>query len=61
MYSHSDVQSLIRMVETGRLEIGERNGVKIIGDYEFADWVKAVDQAENEARWDVQVVMRPGK
>lgn len=50
MYSRSDVQGLIRMVETGRLEIGERKGVKVIGDYEFGDWEKAVGRASDEAR-----------
>lgn len=60
MYEREDVKSLIRMVETGRLAIGERNGVKIEGDFAFAEWEKAFDVASENARWDAQVIMKPG-
>jgi threonine dehydrogenase-like Zn-dependent dehydrogenase len=63
MYERGDVNSLIRMIETGQLEIGERNGVGIAGRiFALEDWEEAFDSAQREASaWDKGVVFGIGQ
>jgi threonine dehydrogenase-like Zn-dependent dehydrogenase len=61
MYEREDVKSLIRMVEAGILKIGERGGVRSVGEYGLGDWEEAVEVASREAGWDASVVLKPRK
>jgi len=59
MYSRADIRSLIRLVETGRLEIGERNGATIAETFALKDWEEAFECAEREASgWNKGVLLR---
>ncbi len=58
MYERKDVLSLIRLVETGQLVMGEGSGVKVVGEYPLSEWKEALDVASENARWDRTVLMR---
>ncbi|KAF2030983.1 alcohol dehydrogenase [Setomelanomma holmii] len=58
MCQRADVKSLVRMVEAGILKVGERGGVKTVGEYGFKDWEEAFEVASKEAGWDAAVVLR---
>ncbi|KAH7091478.1 alcohol dehydrogenase [Paraphoma chrysanthemicola] len=58
MYERADLKHLVRMVENGILKIGERGGVKTVGEYGFGDWEEAFEVASKEAGWDSAVILR---
>ncbi|KAH7081314.1 alcohol dehydrogenase [Paraphoma chrysanthemicola] len=58
MCERADVKHLVRMVENGILKIGERGGVKSVGEYGFEDWEEAFEVASKEAGWDSAVILR---
>tara|TARA_R110002003_G_scaffold6_7_gene332 strand:+ start:10238 stop:10618 length:381 start_codon:yes stop_codon:yes gene_type:complete len=60
MCERADVKSLIRLVEAGILKVGERGGVKIVGEFGFEDWEEAFEVASREAGWDKAVILTVG-
>ncbi|KAF1958097.1 NAD(P)-binding protein [Byssothecium circinans] len=60
MYDRDRISALIKMVEAGVLKIGQLGGVKLVGDFEFKDWEKALNVSSENAQWNAFVVMRPG-
>jgi len=61
MYGRDAITRLIRLVETGRLPLGEKGGIRVVGKYGLDEWKDAFDAAEKEAGWGVLVVIEPGK
>jgi len=61
MYGREEIKALIRMVETGVLKIGNLSCAKIVGEFGFEDWQKALDTASEHAGWSSSVAMRPSE
>jgi D-arabinose 1-dehydrogenase-like Zn-dependent alcohol dehydrogenase len=61
MYEAEDVKRLIRLVETGRLPLGDRGGLETVGTYGLMQWEAAIDAAQKETGWGKQVVLQPWK
>ena len=49
MYTREQMDSLIRLVETGMLALGEKAGVEATGKYTLGDWEAAFKAASKEA------------
>ena len=61
MYEAEDVKKLIRLVEGGRLLLGEKGEIETVGTYGLKEWKEALPAAEKEAGWGKQVVLDPWK
>ena len=59
MYGREEIKAVIRMVETGVLKVGNLGCAKIVGEFGFEDWQKALDTASEHAGWNSSVAMRP--
>jgi threonine dehydrogenase-like Zn-dependent dehydrogenase len=60
MYGRGEVFQLVKMVESGLLQLGSGAGLKVIGPYGLKDWDEAFTQAEKNSAWGMQVVIKPG-
>ena len=58
MYERADVGDLIKMVETGKLRLGEKKAVRCIAEYGLDEWEKALERAETDAAEGL-VVFKP--
>ncbi len=61
MYEREDVKKLIRLMEGGRLLLGENGGIDTIATYGLKEWDNALISAEKEVGWGKQVVLDPWK
>ena len=60
MYKQEQVDEMIRLIETGRLKLGERNsGAKCVGRFGLEDWEKAFLVAEKEGGVGRFVLLAP--
>jgi NADPH:quinone reductase-like Zn-dependent oxidoreductase len=59
MYERDDVRDVIRLLETGRIKLGEKNGYKIAGKYGLEEWEKAADAALEHTAFGSSVVLHP--
>lgn len=50
MFTPQQVDEVIRLVETGRLKLGEEAGIKCLGVYEMEEWEEAFRVAGDEGR-----------
>jgi D-arabinose 1-dehydrogenase-like Zn-dependent alcohol dehydrogenase len=61
MYEREDVKRLIRLVESGRVVIGEQGGIETVGRYGLEEWEGAIERAGEATGWGKQVVLEPGR
>ncbi len=60
MYKQEQISELIRIVETGRLKLGEAGAnVKCVGRYALEEWEEAFKVAEREAGAGRYVLLAP--
>ena len=59
MYERAHVEGLIRMVESGRLRLGEERGFKVVGKYGLEEWEKAADEALATKGFGSMVLLSP--
>ncbi|KAJ9663330.1 hypothetical protein H2198_000847 [Neophaeococcomyces mojaviensis] len=61
MYERAAVARLIKLVEKGKLVLGERAGLRCAGTFGLQDWEQAFEAAAKSAGWGEQVLMSPNK
>lgn len=49
MYEREDVQRIIKMVESGRLKLGQDVGSRVVGKYGLEQWKEALDVAAEQS------------
>jgi hypothetical protein len=59
MYSRADVQSMVKLIQTGMLKLNEENGIGVAGSFGLDEWQKAFDFAKDHAKMGQVVVFRP--
>lgn len=59
MYSRDATKRLIRLVESGKVTLGEKGGVVTKQVFGLNDWEGAIDLAEQETGWGRQVCFGP--
>lgn len=61
MYTPEQLRQLVRMVETGVLQLGEKRGFKCAGVFQLEEWQQAFDTAAREAKIGSFAVLQPNK
>ena len=59
MFEREDIKSMIKMVESGVLKLGESAGLRIIGKFGLEDWDKAFTAAEKNAGMGETALLTP--
>ncbi|KAF2649737.1 alcohol dehydrogenase [Lophiostoma macrostomum CBS 122681] len=59
MYEREHVIAFLKMLEAGNVRVGELGGLRKVGEFEFAEWNKALDLASERNEWNSFVVIRP--
>ena len=61
MYTREQASRAVQMAETGVLALGRKAGVETTGSFGLNEIDKAVEKAENDGKWGMQVLLEPGK
>ncbi|KAI1810864.1 GroES-like protein [Poronia punctata] len=59
MYTREEIRTLIKMVETGVMKIGEAAGHKVDGKYQLENYEAALEHAAKQSGWGSLVVLTP--
>ena len=59
MYDHVAPSALIKMAEVGLLKLGESAGLRVAGKFPLEQWEKAIEAAETNSGYGVQVLLAP--
>ncbi|KAL6248037.1 hypothetical protein RBB50_005385 [Rhinocladiella similis] len=59
MYSPDDVRSLVKMIEIGLLDLGERSGISVMGEFPLEQWEEAFEVAAKNAAMGQIALIKP--